>query len=346
MTLDEAFVNGTDTIDAYELLTANLDDLVIDNVVGATQTLSTSADIQVLQHDVFDVSITHINGSPVGAAPYHIEKDDLVVFESRVDIPAGGAEDVTIASYLPGPLFAPGPSGACLAYTASSVPGDGEWTFAANDPSFDEVTDVTIDCNPANNRITFTFSDFDIPTGQSHFEVAVRFGVTATDEPMVNGLQLVDVAFLTYGNTTTADVTDVGSAAFVVDAPNLVPTLAAQSTTDAGAVVTAGAVTNIDAGGVVTYKLALNNNGNGTAQTVEATVNLPSAVVNPAGLPTCAGAACGYDISYNGKCTGTPDITSNETRVRVSGMQVTESSSGSDNCEITFKVRRTLQPVR
>ena len=331
---------GIDTADVVSGKVLNTSTIDIVGGSGST-TVTAEADADIVKISALSLDVSHINGSVVGAAPYAVQNGDDVTFQMSFVIPAGGSENLKITNYLPGPMFSPTGAGACLTGASAAPPAVNNWDFGTNDPGL-TYGDVTINCDVSTGTIEFDFDDID--TFAANQTVELFFTVTATDNPMVDGLKIIDSAYLTYENSfgkpiSLADKTNL----FDIESPNVTPLIKAVTTDDGDATVNGdGDVADIDALGLINYSLDLTNDGRVTAQDTSVTIAWPTGMINPNRLATCTSITCGYsiDTSTDTDCGGTPVITgTNETGITISGIDITDiSTSPSNVCTITFNL--------
>lgn len=357
-TILDDYTTGLNTnIDAGAELDNTVDSLTMDLLDGSgpgTRSPYVSPEIpitsgfSIISVTDFSKTVEYLNGGAPGPSPILIRAGDLVTYKLRFVLPSGGMEALKLTDFVPAPIFAPPAGGACLAFDATggvgTSPGLNQWSFESNDMSLTSG-EVTINCSVTDGSIEFLFADRDTSTADLITEVT--FTLAALNEPIADGLQIVNAAALSHKDTnTTSSTTGAAAASFETASPDIEITHSINSSTE-GSVNGAGTVlTGADAGAVVTYSASLENVGNGTAQSVALDLSeVPTGMVNPSNLTSCSGAACGYNISFIGDCGGTPDFTtSDENMINITGLEILEG----ETCEIRYDllVAEVAQPAQ
>ncbi len=328
--------SGDTSVDASDDLVNNVNSLEFDIVGGdvdVTRTASATATIAAITSVTKEIS--HLNGGAPGAAPVHISAGDTVTYKITTVIPGGDAEDMKITDFLPRPLFTSAP---CPSYNASNPPAVGNWTFGTNDSGVASGS-IAVSCSTTNNSIEFAFPDFDVAGGSSG-TVEIYFTVTAQNEPIQDGLLQVNLAQLTYNDSTnTAAATAVATQSFVGDAPEL--SVSKNATLVSGnSSISDGDVSEAEGSEEITFEVDIENTGAETAFDVELTDTLPAGFGPPSG-GACSGAACSYAISLSADCNNggasTPDTTTDvdQDEIKITDMQI----AAGDTCTVTYTLK-------
>jgi len=336
-TILDDYTSGSNTnIDVGARLENEVDSLSVDVIDGGTVTPYVSSEIPAVSgFDIvsitdFTKSIEYLNGAPPVSSPIVIEEGDLVTFKVRFVLPAGGMEDLKITDYLPAPIFSAPAAGACLSFDGSAgagtAPGLNQWGFETNDIGLSSG-DVTINCSVTDGSIEVAFADTDISAVD--LETEVTFTIAATNEPIADGLQIVNAATLEYKDSVaTATAASSTATGFEIGSPDISIDHGISSSSEGNIGGGGSTLSNFDAGATITYTTDLENVGNGLAQdvTFELPV-IPDGLTNPNELGTCSGAGCGYNLVFTGSC-GAPDIsTSSAGAISVTGLEIPEGQT-------------------
>ena len=339
--VQEAYVSTGGSIDAADSIENDLNSLEI-TIVGEGSSfagsLTASASEEVLDLSNFKKEITHKNGTPIVLpTTITVKEGDTLTFKLSVDVPAGGVEELKFEDFLPDPLFkTPG----ALTYAGAACddlnePAADQWCEGVNEPGFTFAADMTVGLDTDNNSITFELADEDMPEVTTDATLEVYFTLTATNNPMADGLEVVNVGrYLHQDSFATAAGTSTENASLTVEAPNLLINKKATAATDGVVNGSTGDVTGIDAFGVISYEVQLNNNGNGTATLATMTDPIPTGLINPAGEAACTeggGTDCTYNVTASVEC-GMPTVLANESGIILSDMDIVEG----DICIITY----------
>jgi uncharacterized repeat protein (TIGR01451 family) len=357
-----AVAGDTSEVDAGDVLVNNVDfdyDIVGGNP-GQNRSDDAEAKIQTITN--LEKFVVNINGSTVVPDPIEIEAGDVVTYEVVIDIPGGDVENLVITDYLPTPLFE-APAGN-LTYAGNGVtnaapPANNQWGIKSADTTANiNMPDGTTALGmAAENSIAWTFGDFNDVDG-SVKTISFLFTLTATSEPIQNGLNRNNIVSATYSDTeTNVEVPLTSTVAFTGLAPILTVEKVASAFNNerADAVIDGdGNVENVDAGDIITYEVTLTNIGDRVAYDIEFTDLLPEdaateyplqPVSNSADCDEDPGTAgtptCDYNITLSGAgcSTLTPDVTaSDETGIRISGLNIANGDPAPE-CVIEFDVR-------
>ena len=206
--------------------------------------------------------IIEINGEDP-TAPYVIRAGDTVTFSLLVDVPTGNLHDFNLIDYLPIPLlraiqFTTGQA----QNTTQAIPAAGQWRLGEDD-TLSNLTGVipTLIVDATQNTLTFSYGNVYNAT-QPNATVHILFTITATGDPMADGLWLTNLLNINYENSPGEMFCDNRIVSLITGEPELNINKTATPTSD------------LQAGDVVTYTITINNTGNAPAYNVVVTDDL------------------------------------------------------------------------
>lgn len=190
---------------------------------GASLTIGTGA----LSKEIYAV-----NGAAPGS-PVEVKPGDEVTYRITYVMPTGDEENLRFEDYLPLPVFdvsdpdadgAPGPAWVFDDVVSGAAPATGRAKFAPSD-TFRAYSGIvpTITTNAANNRLTFTYDDFDGPTEQQ-YTVDILFTVTVSAEPFADRLYLTNQAHAYEGSTNAGEASADAIVQLILTEPVLTST--------------------------------------------------------------------------------------------------------------------------
>jgi hypothetical protein len=134
-------------------------------------------------------SVYAINGSTSFSTPVEVKPGDTVTFRLRYTMPTGDVEDLLFDDYLPLPVFhvgdpdedgSPGPAWSFDPTVSAGSPPSGQAKFGPSDTYFAySAITPTPSADVPNNRLEFSYGDFDGPTEQT-YTIDLLFTVTAS----------------------------------------------------------------------------------------------------------------------------------------------------------------------
>ncbi len=301
--IDEDYVAGfgggnTGIIDSGDTISNDVDiDFQVEGTANRQDIDNTSASVTIVQ--VTDVAKSYAcKNSVCPAADNKIAAGDEVTFKITTIIPTGDVENFKITDYLPTPLFNvqdPDNDGANEAFASiaqgDAAPAAGEWRFTSASTLTPAADSVTQDGN--SNSIVFDFADnIEDGGGSAEETIEILFTITATSEPMADGLQLVNVAFTSHANS--AGEATINTISSIVDVETETPQLTIEKV--ANAVISGdGSVSSnnfigVDAEDELEYKVTITNTGSEMAYIdtddlgdIFLIDDLPSFLVEPGG---------------------------------------------------------------
>ncbi len=204
-------------------------------------------------------TIYKINGQDPVGPPYVIRPGDLVTFSLYVTVPTTNLYNFYLMDYLPIPIFRASEFVNATPYPISPTdipPPAGRWQLA-NDSTLSELTGQLpwLINDTAQNTLKFCYANVTNstqPLSVSH----IYFTVTATGDPMANGLWLTNWLNINWENTPGTPFQENKIISILIGEPQLTITKNATPTT------------NLQAGDVVTYTLTVKNTGNAPAYNV------------------------------------------------------------------------------
>ncbi len=211
-------------------------------------------------------TIYAINGNTSFDPEHGLGPGDTVTFSLYVIVPTTNLENFTLTDYLPIPfLVANEITGQ---YTGSGIPPAGTWMFASDD-TLSKLYGIlpTMFINSAENTITFfygTFNNSNQPLSIAH----ILFTVTATNEPMADGLYLANLVQMKYSNSKEDFATDDSAVLLKTKEPHLNITKTPNPTTG-------------DAGDNITYTITVKNTGHWNAYNITIKDILPPELTSP-----------------------------------------------------------------
>jgi len=195
---------------------------------------------------------------------------DLVRFSLKMIIPSGDTKDITFIDYLPLPIF--------------NVTGNQPFNiqFGTN---HNAGGTFTVDRNPAQNAVTFTFNDV-VTSGNPVPCIEIEFSVLVTTDPFADGLFLTNL-FQSFTTNTAGQVqTQLTGVVLHVRAPRLkiIKGVFSVDNTD-GVIAPApsitpvnGDVSGVDANDIIIFYLTVTNEGGAPAYSPTITDVLPSSL--------------------------------------------------------------------
>jgi|GEM_PF-447852 len=224
--------------------------------------------------------IIKINGNdPV--APYLVKPGDTVTFSLLIDVPTSNLHDFNLIDYLPIPLLRASQFTTGQAQNTSQViPAAGQWRLGEDD-TLSSLTGVipTLIVDVTQNTITFQYGNVYNAT-QPNSTVHILFTLTATGDPMADGLWLTNLLNINYENSPGETFCDNRIVSLKTGEPELSINKTATPTT------------GLQAGDVVTYTITINNSGNAPAYNVMVTDDLLSS--NPGYISSISGITASY----------------------------------------------------
>ncbi len=224
--------------------------------------------------------IIKINGNdPV--APYLVKPGDSVTFSLLIDVPTSNLHDFNLIDYLPIPLLRASQFTTGQAQNTSQViPAAGQWRLGEDD-TLSSLTGVipTLIVDVTQNTITFQYGNVYNAT-QPNATVHILFTLTATGDPMADGLWLTNLLNINYENSPGEIFCDNRIVSLKTGEPQLTINKTATPTTE------------LQAGDMVTYTLTINNTGNAPAYNVMVTDDLLSS--NPGYISSISGITANY----------------------------------------------------
>ncbi|EKF85388.1 isopeptide-forming domain-containing fimbrial protein, partial [Methanobacterium formicicum] len=206
--------------------------------------------------------IIKINGNdPV--APYVIKPGDTVTFSLLIDVPTSNLHDFNLIDYLPIPLLRATQFTTGQAQdTSQAIPAAGQWKLGEDD-TLTSLTGVvpTLIVDATQNTISFIYGNVYNAT-QPNATVHILFTITATGDPMADGLWLTNLLNINYENSPGETFCDNRIVSLKTGEPELTINKTATPTT------------GLQAGDVVTYTITINNTGNAPAYNVIVTDDL------------------------------------------------------------------------
>ena len=230
-------------------------------------TVNESSSVGVeIERPTIEKTIYAINGNTSFDPEHGLGPGDTVTFSLYVIVPTTNLENFTLTDYLPIPfLVANEITGQ---YTGSGIPPAGTWMFASDD-TLSKLYGIlpTMFINSAENTITFfygTFNNSNQPLSIAH----ILFTVTATNEPMADGLYLANLVQMKYSNSKEDFATDDSAVLLKTKEPHLNITKTPNPTTG-------------DAGDNITYTITVKNTGHWNAYNITIKDILPPELTSP-----------------------------------------------------------------
>ena len=222
----------------------------------------------------------HTDSGDVDKLGDPVAPGDKVTFQIRAVVPTGDVETFFFTDYLPDPLFDaadPVSDGGNQQFNANKIaacnvgggvsPAPGEFCFATTS-DFTTNADVTIAQDAGTNSVEFDFGDTfedEAAAPSNEIEVIFLFTVTATNDPMADGLQLVNVSFAESANSGAVSSTNSATEAFTTEQPSLSITKVANAVISGGGSIDDGNFIDVDAADELEYKVTITNDGSDTA---------------------------------------------------------------------------------
>ena len=199
------------------------------------------------------------NGVYLDPSTTSVQPGDHVTFSLLVYVPTTNLNDFYIVDYLPIPLFR---SGQITMYTSGNIPPPGYWCLADDDTLSNlSGIDPTLLVNTAQNSLTFVYGNI-YNSAQLPSYAHILFTVTATGDPMADGLFLTNLMNVNYNNSFSQTYSDNKIVSLVVQEPALNITK------------TVTPSTGRQAGDSVNYTITITNTGNAPAYNVVVKDNL------------------------------------------------------------------------
>jgi uncharacterized repeat protein (TIGR01451 family)/fimbrial isopeptide formation D2 family protein len=327
--IQESFIDGLPfdrSVDALDVLNNSVEvsgEITSGTASGNTVTDGSSSSITIVR-PTFSKKIVAINGAaPLPGTP-EVEPGDLITFEFEINIPSGDAEDLVLTDYLPQPVFdidepLLGPpftfdtdplrleSATAYNVATNDVPNPNVIGYSTSTTGFSgtlPTPDVT-DSDGDNNSVTVSWTDEvtfeENPSDGSTISLLATFEIA--DKAFDDGLQLVNIASLTIGNSTTSSsATAAGGIAMEMKAPELSILKEVTTSDNPAHTISNGDVFNVDAGDTVTFQMAIENTGDGVAHDVILQDTLPAELISPALVSVLNEA--GTPVAYGGDLFG------------------------------------------
>ncbi|MDD3753461.1 MAG: carboxypeptidase regulatory-like domain-containing protein, partial [Methanobacterium sp.] len=203
--------------------------------------------------------IYKINGEDPIGPPYIIRPGDTVTFSIGVNVPTTNLENFILIDYLPIPFLR-----ATEFVDLNPIPKDqydtpppaGRWKLAWDD-TLTTLSGVTpsLVIDPTQNILKFIYGEIHNST-QPQSLAHIFFTVTATGDPMADGLYLTNLFNIIYDNNFDESFSDNTIVSIVTGQPALTINKTATPTT------------NLQAGNEVTYTILISNTGHAPAYNV------------------------------------------------------------------------------
>ena len=205
------------------------------------------------------------NGVDIGPTN-QIRPGDEVTYSLQVTVPTSNLEEFYLVDYLPIPLFRANQfsTGQAPLSQGNTSPPTGQWRFAS-----DDTLSILTGVNPSllvdvlQNTLRFNYGNIynsSQPSGLVH----ILFTVTATGDPMADGLYMTNLLNVNYNNTFGEMFSDNQIVSMILNEPQL--TINKTATPNTGR----------QAGDVVTYTITIKNTGHAPAYNVIVSDNLIS----------------------------------------------------------------------
>lgn len=217
-----------------------------------------------IKRPTLEKTVYAINGNTSFDPDHGLRPGDTVTFSLYVVVPTTNVENLTLTDYLPIPFLVS--TEVKNQYTGSStIPPAGYWMLAS-DNTLNIIPNMTT--NAAENTVNFLYGTFN-NSDQLTRIIHILFTVTATNEPMADGLYLTNLVQMKYSNSLQ-DYDTCDSAVFLrTEEPQLTITKTPSPTTG-------------DAGDKITYTITVKNTGHGDAYNVTVKDILPAELTSPA----------------------------------------------------------------
>ena len=216
------------------------------------------------EKEIYDVQRNGVDIGPTN----QIRPGDLVTFLLQVSVPTTNLGEFYVTDYLPIPLFQADEftTGQAPLSQGNTSPPAGQWQLTTND-TLSSLSGVvpSLVVDGSQNTLEFFYGNI-YNSSQPTSLVNILFTVTATGDPMSNGLYLTNLMNVNYNNTVMQMFTDNQIVSIVTNEPQLNITK------------TASPNTGKQAGDNVTYTITIKNTGNAPAYNVNITDNLLSSL--------------------------------------------------------------------
>ncbi len=230
---------------------------------------SSSQIIIVSPSSVKEIYDVHRNGVDIGPTN-QIRPGDEVTYSLQVLVPTTNLEQFYLVDYLPIPLFQANEfsTGQSPLSQGNTSPPTGQWRMASDD-TLSLLSGVTpsLVVDAVQNTLTFIYGNVYNSTQPTSL-VHVLFTVTATGDPMADGLYLTNLLNVNYNNTLSQMFSDNQIVSMNTNEPQLTINK------------TANPNTGRQAGDTVTYTITITNTGHAPAYNVNVTDNLLSSLGN------------------------------------------------------------------
>lgn len=293
---------------------------------GQSEADDSSASASIGRGDL-DKAIYALNGSTSFSTPLEIKPGDTLTYRLTYTLPTGDVEDLRIEDFLPLPVFhvddpdeneVAGPAWVFDDVISGVAPATGHAQFGPAD-TFRAYSGIipALTSNTLNNRLDFTYGDFDGLTEQT-YTIDILFTVTVSDDPFADRLYLTNQAHAYEGSTNAGDADTNDIVQIILTEPVLVHKKGAVATTNPNAVFdpatvgpvafnapgTVGArwagiitspglaanpidsnISGVDAGDLVTFAIVIENLGSSAKGAFDITITdtIPSIYQIPAG---------------------------------------------------------------
>ncbi|MEW6093931.1 MAG: sortase [Chloroflexota bacterium] len=269
------YPSGDSSVDQGDILddSVTVDGSVLNTLTfasqGTTEADGSSASVTIAR-DILEKFIYAVNGNTVFSTPVHVKPGDTVTYQLTYSLPTSDVEDLSFADYLPLPVFHvddPDEDGAPDTWTfdptvSAGVPAAGVAKFGPSD-SFYAYSGIVpaVSTNAANNRLTFTYGDYDDIRNQTT-NVDLLFTVTVSDDPFADGLYLTNEAHAFEGSTNSGTADANAIVQIILDEPVLVSNKAVIWTDNPSAVfspIPTGPVTFLSPGNTPRWSGTINS---------------------------------------------------------------------------------------
>ena len=298
----DTFPSGDPSVDQGDVLTNSVTVTasllsVADAVTptGQSEADTSAASVSILRGQLTK-SIYAVNGSTSFTSPVQIAPGDTVTYRLRYTLPTSDFETLSVADFLPLPIFRAVTLTAFDDIVSAAAPATGRAKFGPAD-TFRAYSGIvpTLTTDATSNRVTFTYGSFDDPRDAST-TIDLLLTVAASADPFTDGLFLTNQARVVEGTTNNSGFTQDAIVQITLTEPVVRVVKGVVATSGAAGVFgpaavgpvafnapgTAGArfagtvqstnlaatpinsnLSGIDAGDLVTFAIVLENTGSG-----------------------------------------------------------------------------------
>ena len=323
---DTYYPSGDESVDQGDVLSDNVtiegDVISVEDNQSKTgyKEADTSATSFQIEKGQVSKYIYAVNNNTALSNPLIVIPGDTVTYRIKFSMPTPDIEDLVFYDYLPLPVFNASEVTNFDNTVSADAPPAGTAKYGPDD-TFHLIYDdgsgnknyPAIDSNSAENRLNFTYGDFDNTDTESRV-IDILFTVTVKNDPFADGLYLTNMVRAHNGSTNSEALNSDGIVQIKLGEPLLKITKGVSQTNNPNAIVDPppsqqpidGNARDCDANDTVTFVITVENQGHAPAYDVTITDDTDLEMDDCTVVSVKNG--LGDDLGYSGDLFGNPII--------------------------------------